>query len=226
MPRSFETLSVAPSNVCFLQDSISEKFGEHAGGGGFDGETHTIEGTFKDLLYGVTDISSIRPISVVRNGGKMWAVSGNRRLYVYRKLQEYRRISKITVQVKPIDAPRFNQMNTTKNGGQSIYIRQDRKRGHYDKMEQRLKNIYSEWIRHGQPTDGRMPTNETTAYPYDWSGSLPRSSVTSIKTPPESPRPNRSNSDFVWNPTRAYQPTPPSPPPPAEKKSDSWCTIL
>ena len=89
-----------PSEIRFMQNSILDRFG------GRDGKVETIEETFKELLYGETAVEDIRHISVVERGGVTWVISGNRRLYIYQKLEKYGRISTIPVNYKRASKPR------------------------------------------------------------------------------------------------------------------------
>lgn len=88
--------NMAPSEIRFTQDSISEQF--RSG--------QSLENTFRQLLNGQTSVASIGALQVVYYEGKYWVVSGNRRLYLYRKLQEKGRLSTVPVVVTQIDRQR------------------------------------------------------------------------------------------------------------------------
>lgn len=215
-----ETLQVPPRDIRFTQDSISEAFGDRGDQAPIDPET--IEDTFRKLLYGDVSVNSLRKISVVRKDNRMWVVSGNRRLYVFKKLQEHGRISTVPINVVALNKERFEKMFTTKNEGQSIYIRQDRKHSRGNKLEDRLRMIYNNWVAHGRPTDG-YPSEFAHRESLDdslFSGG----STWSPRTPPA---PRASYVEPTWpvvqpRPQSARQPRPP----PAQQQDDSWCAIL
>ena len=101
-----ETLQVPPRDIRFTQDSISEAFGDRGDQAPIDPET--IEDTFRKLLYGDVSVNSLRKISVVRKDNRMWVVSGNRRLYVFKKLQEHGRISTVPINVVALNKERVS----------------------------------------------------------------------------------------------------------------------
>jgi len=139
-------LSLSPSQIRFTQDSIQDDFGREEG--------RSLEDTFRELLYGEVTVDEIRRLSVVRHEGAHWVVSGNRRLYLYRKLEALRRITMVSVEVIPINMDRFSQMLTTENNGQSVRIRSDRLRAPGDKLDDRLDKIYRRWSSEGRPSRG------------------------------------------------------------------------
>jgi len=81
--------NVNPSDILFTQDSISEEFGWDGG--------ETLEETFREILYGEVDVDDISPLTVVKISGEYWVKSGNRRLYVYQKLNQLGRLDTVAV---------------------------------------------------------------------------------------------------------------------------------
>jgi len=135
---------LAPSEIRFTQDSIQAEFGRDVG--------QSLEETFRELLYGVTSVEEIRKLSVVKYQKNHWVVSGNRRLYLYHKLQSVGSISEISVNVIPINMERFNAMKTTENNGMSVRVR-GKSGGAL--FEARLNEIVRQWKAAGRPTDGQ-----------------------------------------------------------------------
>eukprot|EP00928_Gymnodinium_smaydae_P071651 TRINITY_DN55187_c0_g1_i1.p1 TRINITY_DN55187_c0_g1~~TRINITY_DN55187_c0_g1_i1.p1 ORF type:complete len:395 (+),score=54.70 TRINITY_DN55187_c0_g1_i1:22-1206(+) len=105
------TLRVSPSSVFFSQDSISEWFscGRH------------IADTLADLVHGAIAVTSIPPLTVFSQSGKLWVRHGNRRLWIYRRLHDLGFCNEIRVSVTKTACParRF----TTSNGGASVQVR-------------------------------------------------------------------------------------------------------
>jgi hypothetical protein len=60
---------------------------------------YTIVDTFRRLVDGETTPDDIRPVTVFRHQNKFWAYSGNQRLYVFRKLEEFGMIESIPVNI-------------------------------------------------------------------------------------------------------------------------------
>jgi len=89
-----------PSNIRFTQDSISDEFGDSC---------KTLVETFRELLYGDLDIDDIEQITVVKYQRQYWVVSGNRRLYIFQKLEEEDCLDTVPVTVKPINIGQFFQ---------------------------------------------------------------------------------------------------------------------
>lgn len=71
-------MRLRPSDILFSQDSISDKF---------TNETFSLPETFQELLKGRKTPDDIRPMKVVRWKENWWALTGNRRLYLYRVLE-------------------------------------------------------------------------------------------------------------------------------------------
>lgn len=114
-------MNISPSEIRFTQESISNKFK--------DGE-HTILSTFQDLYLGnlsADDLPLLHVVTDERN--KTWVVKGNRRLFVYKKLQEYGKLNTVRVRVKPMVEELFEKMHTTTCDGARVRIRGDYKCG-------------------------------------------------------------------------------------------------
>lgn len=82
---------LAPSRIYYSQDSISNKFGKstkHAG--------VLIGETLDDILNGDCSIHDIDPIRVVRRHG-VYVTEDNRRLWIFKKLEEKGECSKVPV---------------------------------------------------------------------------------------------------------------------------------
>ena len=111
-------MRLAPSSIRFTQDSVSCRFGD-----GSD-----LSDTFKDLLYGTKTSDDIQDMEVVELGGIWWALTGNRRLYIYRKLEKLGRISEVSVRVRDLCEPRvikpLLRRMTTKTKGLEAVCRQ------------------------------------------------------------------------------------------------------
>src|SRR6218665_224049 len=87
MAPSGTRIEICPRKIRYTQDSIKEEFtdGRH------------MSDTLEALLYSHLSVDDLEPIEVVREYGKWWALTGNRRLYLYRKLEELGVIHTITV---------------------------------------------------------------------------------------------------------------------------------
>jgi len=106
-----ELLWILPSNVNFTHDSINEKF--TCG--------RLVEDTFKDLSSGRIELQVIPRLQVAWHNNVWFTYTGNRRLYVFRRLEELGSLSEIQVE---ITAKRIQKAKlTTKNGGLSVNIR-------------------------------------------------------------------------------------------------------
>ena len=88
---------LAPSSIRFTQDSISEQFGRDSG--------ETLEETFRQLVYGETSVEAEPDLhlGVVCLDGVYWVISGNRRLYLYRRLEQKGLMDTVPVVVQPVN---------------------------------------------------------------------------------------------------------------------------
>lgn len=84
------TLLLRPSDVLYSKDSISLSS---------SASEHQIVDTFRQLVDGLTKVSDVRPITVFRFRSKYWTYNGNRRLLIFRMLEEFGLIDTISVNV-------------------------------------------------------------------------------------------------------------------------------
>ena len=123
-----------PSDIRFTQDSIGSRF--------TDGSY--ISNTFHDLLFGLKSTDDIDDIEVVQQDGVWWAITGNRRLYVYRRLQDLGVVKTIPVRVRSLSEPgvrnQLNNRRTTDCDGVKAVCRQS-------KADTRMDQMVKEWRR-------------------------------------------------------------------------------
>src|SRR6218665_160632 len=119
------TLTLSPSEIRYSQNSISHKFS--------DGNLLT--STFAKLISGQLSVTSLPPLKCVLKDGNWYATSGNRRLFLYRMLQEAGVLSSITVSKKN----RFGRRSftTTCNG--------ERVRCRWAMLQCKIQDIIMEW---------------------------------------------------------------------------------
>eukprot|EP00928_Gymnodinium_smaydae_P085141 TRINITY_DN6847_c0_g2_i1.p1 TRINITY_DN6847_c0_g2~~TRINITY_DN6847_c0_g2_i1.p1 ORF type:complete len:402 (-),score=43.53 TRINITY_DN6847_c0_g2_i1:131-1336(-) len=110
--ESSEYISLSPAKIFFTHDSINKRFSC----GRF------VCRTFEQLLYDEIDIDDIPSMIVTKQDGKYWTFTGNRRLWVFRKLHERGVIDRIDVQVTDQRVPQRRM--TTRNGGVSVRVRE------------------------------------------------------------------------------------------------------
>ena len=123
-----------PSDIRFTQDSIGSRF--------TDGSY--ISNTFHDLLFGLKSTDDIEVIEVVQQDGVRWAITGNRRLYLYRRLQDLGVVTTIPVRVRSLSEPwvrnQLNNHRTTNCDGVKAVCRQS-------KADTRMDQMVKEWRR-------------------------------------------------------------------------------
>lgn len=112
-------LWMSPRDILFTQDSIKCTFTD---------DRTTLEQTFRQQLNGESTVADIEPIEVVEDeDGRWWAISGNRRLFIYKILERFDIIGEICVKILDIndDVTRrlFRKRHTTTTGGTSIRVR-------------------------------------------------------------------------------------------------------
>ena len=100
-----------PSEIRFSQDSISNKF---------DNPNVFIGDTLDDLIKGQIRIADIPKISVKLNVDGNWVSADNRRLWVFKQLEEFGKCETIQV-IETKRIPPFK--NSSKNDGLSVKIR-------------------------------------------------------------------------------------------------------
>ena len=98
------------SNICFSHNSINVRFSRR----------RFIEDTYDSLRNGKITVDMIPQMTVARINGKWFAWYGNRRLWVYRKLEADAVLDTITTQTTKCEIPRGKF--TTQNGGYSTYV--------------------------------------------------------------------------------------------------------
>ena len=107
-----------PTEICFTQDSVAGSFS--------DGRS--LADVFEQLLYKRLTPDDLGAIEVVKENGLWMALTGNRRLFLYRKLEKLGVISTIPVWVRKLDdgnvRDRLGHRQTTKSYGQSVRCRQ------------------------------------------------------------------------------------------------------
>eukprot|EP00971_Amphidinium_carterae_P101312 2005210-Amphidinium_carterae.2 len=102
---------MSPMDIFFTHNSISEKF--KCG--------RPIEQTYLELLSNKISIEDIPMIQVALEYGKYWTYTGNRRLWVFRKLHCTGLLPKVKVQIVQRSIPRWRF--TTQNNGVSVRVR-------------------------------------------------------------------------------------------------------
>nr|XP_006815542.1 PREDICTED: uncharacterized protein LOC102808134 [Saccoglossus kowalevskii] len=123
-------VELKPSEIYYLHDSIDCRFQ--------DG-THILD-TFRELLYKTINPSLIRKIAVHNTNGKWRAYAGNRRLYIFRRLERLGVVDYITAwQVWRVDPDAWRKRETTQNGGTSVQIRND------PQFNAKINRIINEW---------------------------------------------------------------------------------
>ncbi|CAE8646609.1 unnamed protein product [Polarella glacialis] len=113
---AFGLTRLKPNEICFTHDSIQSKFR--------DGRP--LLDTFRQLKEGsvkVTDIPTIQVCWQPAAGydARFWTYTGNRRLWVFRQLQELGHVQEIEVVVVDKIVPKFRM--TTRDGGQAVRVR-------------------------------------------------------------------------------------------------------
>ena len=174
-------MQLRPSNIRFTQDSIGCRF--------TDGKRLT--DTFRELLYGLITPDDIENIEVVQYDGVWWALTGNRRLYLYQRLQDLGVVEYISVRVRFLSEPwvqkQWNNRLTTDCEGLDAVCRQPEADKIISKMikkwrkdtKTRKVNKHSDRqsIEHGYNNHGFPdPQNETMAKVHRTS--IPPSEIT------------------------------------------------
>ncbi|XP_078481569.1 uncharacterized protein LOC144742631 [Ciona intestinalis] len=123
----YSYIELSPAEIRFLQDSIGPYF--RSGG--------SVNECIYDILKGRSDINTFPKIRIVKHGNLFWSLD-NRRLYIFRVLEERGHIRTITARLLPefrFDEDKF----TSKNNGVSIYLRGGHKTLSHSKNVGRLK---------------------------------------------------------------------------------------
>ena len=122
-----QIISLKPSDVRYTHDTIPAQF--HDG--------RTLISTMKDLLYERVEIrlgdGDVPPIEVMQTeeteggkSGKMWyVVNGNRRLYVFRRLEKCGALQEMQVVTRKYDAIEMDKHFLTRNHGRTVTVTND-----------------------------------------------------------------------------------------------------
>ena len=106
-----DIVSISPAHIHFTHNSISQRFscGRH------------IEHTYQQLLEYQISIDAIPMMEIAKQDGKFWTYTGNRRLWVFRKLNSAGLLPSVNARLvqRRIPTKRF----TTQNGGVSVQVR-------------------------------------------------------------------------------------------------------
>ena len=111
-------IRLAPSSIRFTQDSVASRFADGT----------YLSDTFEDLFSGTKKSDDFEDMEVVESGGIWWALTGNRRLYIYRKLEKLKVISDVSVRVRDLSEPgveaQLERRMTTSTQGLKAVCRQ------------------------------------------------------------------------------------------------------
>ena len=125
------TTCVRPTAICFSTDRIRDRF-QHG----------MLEDTFNELLDSKEKLDNIPPITVMDcakrgqrrlSGPDYMVLDGNRRLYLYRKLEALKEITEVKVVVVDFDAE-FHSTRILFNSGKEVLVRSG--------LEERLLVLY------------------------------------------------------------------------------------
>lgn len=193
-----------PSQLRYTHDSVSNTFR--------DG--NAMETTFLSLLNGILDIDDLQCLVAMSYNQKWFVVRGNRRLYVYKKLEDIGKCSTVTVDKQRFEEILFDRQFTTKNMGLTIRVRGGRN------MELILNQLANNWRDVQTKRQRKKPSvrnvyqvadTTTTAHitqPWASSGTSTRA-LQYTRTPAQS---NDYNVRVLsaTRPSGGYAPTPPS----------------
>ena len=109
-----EVENFCPMSLYFTHDSVNWNFTSG----------RSLVDTFADLIYGSLSVMDIPPIHVVERWGKHWAVTGNRRLLLYKKLHRIGALNEcVPVVCQCLDEDIFDRVFTTDVQGLWVWIR-------------------------------------------------------------------------------------------------------
>lgn len=133
MAPSRQSLRLRPRDIRFTQDSIGSRF--------TDGRY--LSDTFEELLNRRISVDQLEWIEVVEERSLYWALTGNRRLYLYRKLEDLGEVNTIPVREMSLSdygvMRRFDNRNTTSCDGLDIELRQPQAERYINRAVQRWK---------------------------------------------------------------------------------------
>ncbi|CAH1271785.1 Hypp4709 [Branchiostoma lanceolatum] len=150
-----QAIQLPPSRIRFSHDSIHDSF-SHPG----VREIPILE-TLGDILNGYIDVDMLPMIRVVLSGGKFFVLSGNRRLYIYRTLEEVGFLSSVEVMRCPMNDRVWQELDkklTTKCMGETVDIRT---RDIDDFLSEREKILESYSLRQAQNNVSSSDSDET-----------------------------------------------------------------
>src|SRR6218665_474357 len=155
-----------PSDIRYSQDSIGSRFR--------DGRY--LSDTFDQLLNRRISVDEVESIEVVEVRSLYWALTGHRRLYLYRKLEDIGELHTIPVRERSISdysvKRRFENINTTNCNGLDIEMRQpqaeqiiNRTIGQWKASRMNIRNLNETSRIHGQrhlqtETSRRAPSSD------------------------------------------------------------------
>jgi len=154
---------LSPDDILFTQDSISSTF--------HDGTLLT--DTFQDLLYRRLTVDDISAIEVVQDCDDQlwWVVGGNRRLYLYKRMQELGVVTTVpgVMRSGSDNAVQrlFDKRFTTKNYGRSVRILDSQGRCTLDNIEEEWKQqqeLYQQKALHDMALHEVCTKCDTDAY--------------------------------------------------------------
>ena len=110
---------LTPKEIHFTQNSINARFSKFA-------NHKALYSTLEDLLYNKIKIDDIEKSEVVYMNGSWWALTGNRRLYIYKELEELGELRQIQVVKRSLAAEGveelFSKRFSTDNNGTSVKV--------------------------------------------------------------------------------------------------------
>ena len=123
-----------PKEIRFTQDSVASRFRDGM----------YLSDTFEQILYRRITPDDIEAIQVVEENGVWLALTGNRRLYIYRKLENLGIISTVPVVIRDISdwyvCSKLSEMRTTTCAGVSAHCRQP-------EADRKMNQTVAEWRR-------------------------------------------------------------------------------
>ena len=126
-----DVMLLHPGVIRYMADSVSHIFKTG----------QKLTELFEALLFERIDIRELEPITVMFRWGAYWAINGNHRLYIYKKLEQIGRITEIKVYVKPLSKEMFDRLFTTHNNGTFVCIRGE------PNIDRKLEEIAAEYWR-------------------------------------------------------------------------------
>jgi len=129
-----------PSDIRFTESSIFTRFS-------VNGEPVYLEETFRELLNGSCTVDGIAYIEVVFVNGLWWVLYGNKRLFLYKKLQRLGIVTTIPVIVQPWGSfqvqERFGKRYTTQCNG--LHIQCVEKKEVRTSAVERIRSMIGSW---------------------------------------------------------------------------------